>query len=439
MRPVHFAISALLLGLLPAFAPRAGAQETVELFNGRDLEGWVVVNGAPSTWTVRDGLLVCSGKPTGLLRSERQYENFVLDLEWRHMQSGGNSGLFVWSDPLPIAGSPFTRAIEVQVMDGVETENYTSQGDIFSIQGASMVPDRPHPAGWARCLPSEPRVKPSPEWNRYRVTCRDGAIKLEVNGKEVSGGYACRPRRGYLCLESEGSEIQFRNIRIQEFPRTPAEYGAEMGAPRAANFRPLYNGVDLSGWKPDPANEGHWRPSDWRLDYDGQGADLWTVGEFGDFELIVDWRWAGEAQPEEVPVVLPDGSTGRTAAGEEARVVVPVAGDSGVYLRGSSKSQVNMWCWPIGSGEVHGYRTDASLPAEVRRAVTPRLCADAPIGEWNRFRIRMVGDRLWVELNGQPVIEDARLPGVAPRGPIALQHHGAPLQFANLYVRDLDG
>ena len=113
-------------------------------------------------------------------------------------------------------------------------------------------------------------------------------------------------------------------------------------------------------------------------------------------------------------------------------------GDSGIYLRGSSKSQVNIWCWPIGSGEVYGYRTDPKMSAEVRRGVTPKEVADKRIGEWNRMIITMKGDRLTVNLNGKTVIENAQLPGVAPRGPIALQNHGDPIQFGNLFIRELD-
>ena len=114
------------------------------------------------------------------------------------------------------------------------------------------------------------------------------------------------------------------------------------------------------------------------------------------------------------------------------------AGDSGIYLRGNDKSQVNIWCWPVGSGEVYGYRTDASQPAQVRAGVTPKLRADRPPGQWNRFVITMKGDRLTVVLNGKTVIEEAQLPGIPAKGPIALQHHGDPVQFANLYIRELD-
>jgi hypothetical protein len=117
--------------------------------------------------------------------------------------------------------------------------------------------------------------------------------------------------------------------------------------------------------------------------------------------------------------------------------MVKDAGDSGIYLRGNDKSQVNIWCWPAGSGEVYGYRTDPGMPADVRAGVTPAVRADKPIGQWNRFVIRMKGDRLTVDLNGQRVLNEARLPGVPERGPIALQHHGSPIQFMNLYIKTL--
>ncbi|PHX78538.1 MAG: hypothetical protein CK544_02335, partial [Planctomycetaceae bacterium] len=100
-------------------------------------------------------------------------------------------------------------------------------------------------------------------------------------------------------------------------------------------------------------------------------------------------------------------------------------------------SQVNIWGWPCGSGEVFGYRTDPSMPAAVRAACTPKVCADKPIGEWNRMVIRMVGDRLTVDLNGQRVIDNAQLPGVPAKGAIALQSHGCPIEFENVFIRPL--
>ncbi|MHC4540561.1 MAG: 3-keto-disaccharide hydrolase, partial [Planctomycetota bacterium] len=115
----------------------------VPLFNARNLDGWVNVNCAPETWTVRDEMIICTGIPTGVLRTEKHYENYILELEWRHMKQRGNAGLFIHSDPVTAVGQPFTRSIEVQIMDG-------NAGDMFSIHGATMTPDKPHPRGSAR-------------------------------------------------------------------------------------------------------------------------------------------------------------------------------------------------------------------------------------------------------------------------------------------------
>ena len=426
------------LGLILPSAPMLAA-DWKPLFNGHDLNGWHNVNCAPETWSVRDGMIVSTGIPTGVMRTDRHYENFELELEWRHMHPKGNAGLFIWSDPVTSSGVPFTRAIEVQVLDGRNTESYTSHGDIFSIHGATLQPDRPHPAGSMRCLPSERRCKPSPEWNHYRLVCTNGVIKLAVNGKEVSGVSQCNPRRGYICLESEGSEAHFRNIRIKELPPTGA--GPEETADLAQGFVSLYTGLDLRGWRQDPGHEGHWKADDWILDYDGQSEaedkNLWSEKEYGDFVMICDWRWKDEGTEQARPVIMATGDYDLDADGNPKTVEVMDAGDSGIDLRGNSKSQVNIWCWPAGSGEVYGYRTDASQPPDVRAGVTPKVNADKPIGQWNRFVITMKGDRLTVDLNGQRVLENAQLPGVPKRGPIALQHHGDPIQFANIYIKEL--
>jgi hypothetical protein len=431
----------LLAGMLVA-ASAAIAEDFRPLFNGQDLSGWVPVNVAPGTFTVRDGMIVSTGVPTGVMRTDRHYENFILELEWRHMKPLGNAGLFVWSDAITAPGVPFTRSIEVQILDGRNSRVSTSHGDIFAIHGASLVPDRPHPEGWMRCLPSDFRCRPAGEWNHYRVECRDGTIKLAVNGQVVSGASQCNPRKGYICLEAEGSECHFRNIRIQELPSSDPP--AEETATEDEGFVSMYTGIDLSGWRDNPGHRGHWTVDDWILRYDGnsqaEGEEkhLWSSKSYRDFQLICDWRLPGEPALRPQPVVLPSGENARGADGSIELQEVQDAGDSGIYLRGNSKSQVNIWCWPVGSGEVYGYRTDPDMPAEVRAAVTPRVRADRDPGQWNRFLITLRGDRLTVELNGQTVIEDAQLPGIPPEGPIALQHHGDRIEFANLYVRELN-
>jgi hypothetical protein len=428
-----------VLGLFWQPSALAWAQQSwIPLFNGRNLDGWVNVNCAPSTWSVQDGMIYCTGHPIGELRTTRMYQNFVLEAEWRHLRPQGNAGIFVWADALPARGQPFHRAIEVQVLDGREGPGFTSDGDVFPIHGATMVPVNGR--GGMRAFPSEKRSHPSPEWNRYRIECVDGALKLSVNDKLVTQGSECSPRKGYICLESEGSPVEFRTLKIQELPGDPLpdEHVAEADQ----GFVSLYDGIGLSGWRVHDGLVGHWQPRDWVLAYDGQatGDDrhLWSEASFGDFQLIVDWRWPGAAtQTSPQPVILPSGEYARNDDGTQRQIEVPVA-DSGIYLRGSEKAQVNIWQWPIGSGEIWGYRTDESMPAEVRAKATPRVAADRPVSEWNRFLITMRGDVVTVVLNGETVIDQCRLPGVPASGPIALQHHGNPVEFANIFVRRLD-
>ncbi len=202
-------------------------------------------------------------------------------------------------------------------------------------------------------------------------------------------------------------------------------------------FHALFNGKDLTGWKTNERIEEHWKVVDGVLDYDPRASDLWTEESFADFVLLVDWRLktAKELYGTETE---PDGS--------------PIAHspDSGIYLRGMSKAQTNIWVNPLGSGEVWGYRTDKNMPEEVREGVTPRVNADNPVGEWNRQKTIMRGDRLTVVLNGQTVIENAQLPGIPESGPIALQHHGrfneetgrwvggpSNVQFRNIFIKEL--
>jgi hypothetical protein len=442
MSRVSFALAACCLSLSASFVNAADDEGFTPLFNGKDLSGWVNVNVAPGTFTVKDGIIVSTGKPTGTIRTERMYENFVMEVEWRHLVPGGNAGIFIWGDPLSAVGTPFSRGIEVQVLDGRETANYTSHGDVFSIWGATMKPDRPHPGGAQRCLPSEKRAKPSPEWNHYRITCNDGVLKLAVNGKEVSGGTECRPKKGYICLESEGSECHFRNLKIKELPSsgaTPEETAAE-----ALGFVPLYNGLDLTGFQQPAGQAGHWQPSDWRLLYDGKSEaklprdkHLWTEKEYGDFQLVVDWRLPSKPVKKSYPVVLPSGDDKLDADGKPVMQEVDDAGNSGILLRGSEEAQINICCYPVGSGEITAYRVNKDLPAEVRGALTPKQRADAPLGKWNRFLITLQGDRITIDLNGQRIVENAQIPGIAERGPLGLQHHDTPLEFANLYIREL--
>jgi len=201
----------------------------VDLFNGKDLENWVDVNTSPKTWRVENGILICSGKPIGVMRSKKQYENFVLVIEWKHMEAGGNSGIFLWSDAIPKGRLP--KGMEVQMLElqwpyinrkrnGEPNHLGYVSGELFGAGGMRAIPENPR---GSRSMSYEMRCKGKGEWNRYVVVAVDGTVKLSINGKFVNGIREADLRKGYLCLESEGAEIHFRKIQIMELPGGRAE------------------------------------------------------------------------------------------------------------------------------------------------------------------------------------------------------------------------
>jgi hypothetical protein len=228
--------------LLAGFALATGqgaaqtAQGFVDLFNGRDLTGWVNVNTEKDTWRVRDGILICSGHPIGVMRSEKQYENFVLHVEWMHTEPGGNSGVFIWSDANPNPKSRLPNGVEVQMLeldwprlntrDGKVPPSAYVHGELFGVGGVKTVPDNPR---GERSMSIEERAKGRGHWNTYDVVAVDGVVKLAVNGVFVNGVSRSTQKKGYLCLESEGAEIHFRNIRIMDLP--PGVTTPEQAAP----------------------------------------------------------------------------------------------------------------------------------------------------------------------------------------------------------------
>ena len=292
---------ACLLACLTSAALAAEEEGFQPLFNGRDLTGWVNANCAPETWTVRDGMIHCTGHPTGALRTERQYENFILEVEWRHLSAGGNSGVFLWGTPIAAPGVPFLRGIEVQVLDhGYEAkgkgEYYTTHGDVFPIHGATMKPFGRH--NGMRSFPSGEFSKGSPEWNHYRVVCTNGVVRHHVNGHEVSGGEDCNYRQGYLALESEGAPVDFRNLRIRELPSS--DPAPDLIAPAEPEWRPLFTGLDLRGWKAPAAVRAGWQAAGERLRRHGPETApvLWTEAAFQDMQFIVDCKPArGSVNP----------------------------------------------------------------------------------------------------------------------------------------------
>ena len=289
MTKLHYlAYLILAVGTMPV-----QAQEFQPLFNGRDLEGWVHVNTPPQTWSIQEGMLHCTGKPIGELRTAQMYQNFELELEWRHLVARGNAGVFVWADDITARGVPFHRGVEVQVLENAygNSQHHTTHGDIFPIHGATMTPINGRTG--SRAFPTEERSKPSPEWNHYRIVCQDGSISLAVNGKVVTQGKDASPRKGYICLESEGGVVDYRNIKIKVLPDTPVDPKDVAIAYRG--FRSLYSGLDLSGWKVASRGEAAWKVQDWVLKFDGsvQEADarLESTDSMTCAGAIVDFRF----------------------------------------------------------------------------------------------------------------------------------------------------
>jgi hypothetical protein len=411
MKPLRWT-AAVLLALavvMPALTDdKKPADKTedgfVPMFNGKDLTGWHNVNCAPTTFFVKDNEIITTGKPTGYVRTDKQYENFIAEFDWMHIPpkpgAVGNSGFFVWADPIPAVGTGYTRGIEVQVLVNLTYRNKkgeitaTSQGDLFSIHGATCVPDRPHPDGWARCLPSEDHCKGEGEWNHYRVEANDGVLKLAVNGHLVSGVSKCVPRKGYLALESEGSECHFKNLKIKELPSTNPK--PEEVADEAQGHKPLYTGLDLSGWKADDEAKKHWQPKDWMLHYDGKGESkdnvLRTEKEYDAPEFIVDFRFPAKKETS-CSFVLGDGK-------KEIKATLTSAGKFTFAEPGVDSS-----------GDVKELK---------------------PAGQWNRLRITQKGT---VALNGKTLV--AVDTTAAPKTvSLNLQPDGE-MDFANLFVRQL--
>jgi hypothetical protein len=354
-------------------------------FNGKDLSGWVAVNTAPSTWKVQDGMLICSGKPIGELRTERMYQNFVMELEWRHMVPRGNAGVFVWADDITARGVPFHRGIEVQVLENAygNTRSHTTHGDIFPIHGAKMTPVNGR--GGSRAFPTEERSNPGPGWNHYRITCQDGNISLAVNGKVVTRGTDCSPRKGYICLESEGGIVHYRNVKIKKLPDTPL--AAEHVAIANRDYRCLYNGVDFSGWRISKVSAGNWKSNDWVFSYDGKSdagiSSIETTESFGDFGFLFDLR------------LKENTSTAQ------------------IHLRGSKTATISV---------------NPNAP-QLKKLLSGGR-------DWTRFEGTLKGNTLNLKVNDGILIKDQKLNDVPTTGPLSIAPHG-PVDFSNVYVRKL--
>jgi hypothetical protein len=412
------AAAAAVLIVIPALgqdeAPPPDLEEGfVPLFDGTSLDGWELVHGSGPGYEARDGLLVCRAGTGGNFFHEETFSDFVLRFDFR-LEPGGNNGVAVRA---PVTGNPAYAGMEIQILDD------------YADKYAALQPWQFHGSVYGIFPAKRGALKKAGEWNEEEIACRGTKIRVTLNGtvivdadlaevkdeKIIESHPGIRRRSGRIGFMSHGSLVEFRNIRIKDLGLNVPPEG----------FAPLFNGRDLGGWKglvesppkrakmspeelakaqaaADEAMRGHWKVEDGILVFDGKGQSLCTARDYGDFELLVDWK-------------------------------IPPGGDSGIYLRGSP--QVQIWDHEVGSGGLYNNQKNPSKPL---------VKADHPPGEWNRFRILMTGDRVTVHLNGKLVVNDVVMENywerdkpIYPSGQIELQNHGATLLFRNIFLREI--
>jgi len=430
-------LTTTLLSSLLLVAGLQAKEKTVSLFNGKDLTGWTGTG-----YEVRDGAIICTPKGKNLTTT-KQYTNYIFEFEFK-LPPGGNNGLGIHYTG---TGNPAHNGMEVQILDNThpkyaKLKDYQFHGGLYTLKAAK-----------------KGHLKAVGEWNKEKVTVNGNKVTVELNGtvineanlddiqKKYPKHKGVQRRSGHLCFCGHGDPVQFRGMKITQLAGGVPDKTTGSIAPPAppklpAGFVSLYNGKDLTGWSDDPGHIGHWQARGAVLHYDSKSTakekNLWTEKEYGDVILAADWRWAAPATRQlKRPLLDPKtGETKKNANGKPIMMLVDEL-DSGIYFRGNNRSQVNLWNWPGGSGEVYGYRTNKKHSQTIRAALTPSVKADSPIGEWNRMLITLKGDRITVVLNGQKVIKNAQLPGVPAKGKIALQHHGSAIEFANISIKEL--
>jgi hypothetical protein len=401
-----------------------------DLFDGATLTGWMQVDQKGAGYGVTNGVIFCAPGSGGNLLTEAEYENFILYFEFK-LEEGSNNGLGIRA---PRAGDPAYLGMEIQILDDVAADKG---------KWGKLKPDQFHGSIYGVVAAERGALKPPGEWNHQVVIANGRQIKvvlndttiLDVNLNSITdpARIARHPglfrERGHLGFLGHNDYVEFRNIRIKELPDNPSSNTTPEG------FTAMFNGKDLTGWKGlvgDPKKRAamsasalaaaqvkadalaavNWQVESGALVYRGTNYDnLVSARDYVNFELLADWK------------------------------IEPHA-DSGLYLRGSPQVQIwDPFTPPIaagnevGSGGLFNNRTNASKPLVV---------ADRPIGEWNQFRIIMVGDRVHVFLNGELVVNGVPLENYWQRdlpvlayGPIELQAHKTVVWFKNLYVREL--
>jgi hypothetical protein len=428
-----------LTTLLLASALTAQA-DWVELFNGKDFTNFGAAGKTEQHgYVVKDGIIVSTPKCRNLM-TEKQYADYILEFEFQ-LTPGANNGLGIH---YPGQGDAAYTGMELQILDNTadkykNLKDYQFHGSLYTLEPAL----RGH-------------LVPVGEWNSQRVTVRGPRLTVELNGvcitdanlDELNKSHpkhaGAKRRKGHICFAGHGDVIRVRKMRIAEISfgedKTEAWYqpaGKADDTLAGLGFTQVFDGETLANFAKEKKNVGHWTAKEgWILHYDGKSGDLWTEKEYKDFTTVIDWRWTGEnSGKRKQPVLLPNGLT-KTDANKKGITSEIDEYDSGIILRGAVRTQVNLWNWTIGSGEVYGIRNDRKQPLPIRAALTPRVFADNKVGAWNRYVITVKGDRLTVVLNGKVVLHEAKLPAVKPTGKLGFQHHGNPLEFANIFVKE---
>jgi hypothetical protein len=385
------------------------------------------VNCAADTWSWKNGTARCTGKPIGVIRTKKPLTNFELSAEWRHLQKAGNSGIFLWAPPQVFQNLPPGKlppgGIEVQVLDHGYTEQYEKQtgkqadwfrtdGDVFPVGSSDMKPFPPVAPDGRRSFPTSRHSRGTPEWNHYYVRAIDGEVRLWVNGHEVSGGTDCFPATGFMCLESEGAPVEFRQLRIRELP------DARTG------FAPLFNGQDLSGWQGDTAGyvavDGELRSKP------GVGGNLLTAEEFGDFVLRFDFK-------------LTPGANNGLAIRTPAQGNAAFDGIELQILDDGHEKYKDLQPWQA-HGSIYGV-----VAAEQGTCLKPA-------GQWNTEEVTVRGSKIRVVVNGKTILDadaapfrDGQAtpdgkphPGLArTQGHIGFAGHHDEVHFRNIRVKRL--
>jgi len=399
--------------------PAPDAEGFISLFNGKDLAGWV---GDVKGYSAEDGAIRCLPGKGGNLYTARQFGDFIFRFEFM-LQPGTNNGVAIRA---PLTGDAAYAGMEIQVLDDTspkfaDIQPWQAHGSIYNLVAAK-----------------KGHLKPAGQWNTEEIRAVGAKVAVVLNGVTIVDADLDEVRKttdpktirkhpgmdrmiGHIGFLGHGDRVDFRNLRVKPLP--PYEAGANNVAPEG--FRTLFNGKDLTGWKglvadpkqrakmtpgqlaaeqkkADESMNQHWKAEDGTLVFDGKGKALCTAKDYGDFEMYVDWK-------------------------------IGPGGDSGIYLRGSP--QVQIWDRPEGSGGLFNNQKNPSKPL---------VPADNPPMQWNRFRIKMIGDRVWVWLNGVLVVDNTVMENywerdkpIYPTGQIELQDHGSTLWFRNIYLREI--